>query len=432
MPLPKLGPEHENEDDWMADCMADSTMVTEYQDDKQRAAVCHRQWEETKMRADPPKRGMTRRLALDLVAVADPGESKAVEIMLTPWGAVHSKNGDFVVDDESSRLIIEEFVAGKKDLPIDFEHTTLGGNYATPSGAAPAAGWITEIHAKNGVGIFATVKWNTAARAMIHGDEYRYLSPVLSVRRDDRKAVALTSAALTNVPAILDMERVAAKDAGDGDGDETMDLKELRAALLAAGIKLADDADDSAVVAACKMFVETAAKKSAEPPPLSAIAAKLGLGTSATCDVIVAKVAELQTNVPAAEYKVVTARLETLELAAKDRLAQEAVADSIEAAKLNPNDPKQMAWARGYAKADVVGFKAWSDNSPALYSAGRLVKLNAKLDATDDRQTIILAAKAEYADNPKVTSGNRLDSWVDQTLRDKNMTLLSAAEKKAL
>ena len=218
------------------------------------------------------------------------------------------------------------------------------------------------------------------------------------------------------------------------DGADTMQpvADALKAVLKLAGIETKDGLGVMDMVNSVKGYIESALKKDAEPAPLSAVAAKLGLDKSATCDVIVAKVAELQTNVPAAEYKVVTARLESLELAAKDRSAQELVACAIESAKLNPNDAKQMEWARTYAKADQIGFKAWSDNSPALYSAGRMTKPSAKIDGGDDRQTVIMAAKAEYVDNPKYSAGSRLDVWVNQTLREKNMAVLSAEEKKAL
>lgn len=373
----------------------------------------------------------TERRTVALLALTDLGDGQAIEVMLLPWGDVECTKGDFIVDDESAALIIKTFVAGKKDIPIDFEHTTLGGNYSTPSGAAPAAGWITEIHAKAGVGVFAMVKWNDSARAMIRGDEYRYLSPVALVRKDGNKAVAIESAALTNKPALVDMERLAAS---DKEGESTMDLKELRAALAAAGIVLADDADDVAVLSATKLFIDAAAKTKAEPNPMLAVAAKLGLDKSATCDVIVAKVAELQTNVPASEYKVVTSRLEALETAAKDREGQELVACAIETAKLNPNHAPSMDHARKWAKADPVAFKAWSESAPELYSTKRMVTSNKELDAPkeNDRASVIAASSKEYGENRDKLRGIEATSFVNQELFSKGMEKLNAEEKKAL
>lgn len=378
------------------------------------------------------KKPKTERLALDLVSLVDPGDAQTVEVMLMPWGEVKTSDGrDFKVDEESVESITKVFAAGKKDIPIDFEHTTEGGRYGTASGAAPASGWITKIYAKVGIGVFAEVKWNSAARTMIRGDEYRYLSPVVMVRKSDQKALAVTSAALTNVPAIVDMERVAAKETDIG--DEVMNFTELKAALIAAGVTLKDDAEGDDVLGAAKAFVESAAKTKSEPPPLSAVAAKLGLDGSATTEVIVAKIDAMQVEtVPAVEYKALAAKVATLESASRDREGQEAVAYGIETAKINPNNAPLLDLYRIEAKADPAAFKKKLDLMTALYSVDRVTKPSAKLDGGDERKTVIMAAKEEYKSNPKHSSGTRLDFWVDQTLREKEMALLSADEKKAL
>lgn len=316
----------------------------------------------------------TESLALDLVSLVPPDEAGTVEIMLSPWGNVKSAKGDFVVDDESAKLIGEAFAKGKKPIPVDYEHTTMGGNYSTPSGAAPAAGWITEIRSKTGVGIFAIVKWNDAARAMIHADEYRYLSPVLMVRKDDRKAVAVTSAALTNTPAIVDMERVAAKNGNDADdvGDKTMDLKALKASLVAAGVALAEDASDEDVLAAGIFCIGSSKAAKDLSPPLVAIAAKLGLPSDSSLDIVQARIGDLQVNVPAAEYKTVTDRLAKLEGIAREREGQEVIGYAVEAAKINPNHEPSMVQYRIMAKTDPIAFRKLVDSMPALYSVGRL------------------------------------------------------------
>ncbi len=126
-------------------------------------------------------------------------------ILLTPWGVVESKNGPFTVDDESAALILEAFAQHGTSLPIDYEHQTLGGEFASPDGTAPAAGWISKIEIESGVGIFAEVEWTPRARQMLESREYRFLSPVAFLRGDDEKVVAIHSAALTNKPAIVGM-----------------------------------------------------------------------------------------------------------------------------------------------------------------------------------------------------------------------------------
>lgn len=426
MPLPMPSGAHDTEKKWMDACMGHPKMNGEYPDAEQRSAVCHGQW-------DKHMKGQTAHAYGHLALVAGSSDVGGLKrIMLTPWGEVKSRNQDFVVDDESAAEIVAAFDAGGRDIPIDFEHTTVGGNFATPSGAAPAAGWITKIVVEKGIGIFGLVKWNTAAAAMILADEYRWLSPVMVYRKKDRKAVEIQSAALTNKPALIDMERVAAKDAGDRDGDDTMDTKKLRAALLAAGVKLADDADDGAVIAASKAFVEAAAKQP-EAPSLEPIASKLGLAKDSTIATIAAKLDTFQKeSVPAVEYKAMADRLLAIETRDKDRESQTLVAKAIEDAKLNPHDAKQMDWARAYAKSDPVGFGKWSDVATTIHSTTRIIKPSPNLDGGDDRATVIVAAKEEFKSASSRLRGLRQDTWINGELRDKNMALLSAEEKKAL
>ena len=341
------------------------------------------------------KREKYESLALDLVSLVLPDdEAKSVEIMLSPWGDVKSTKGNFVVDDESAKLILDEFAKGKKPIPIDYEHTTLGGNYSTPSGAAPAAGWIMEILAKAGQGIFAVVKWNEAARAMIQADEYRYLSPVLMVRKDDRKAVAVTSAALTNTPAIVDMERVAAKDNDvDGVGEQTMDLKQLKVVLSAAGVELPEGATDETILASGIAYISTARAVNDPSPPLMAMAAKLGLPSNSSLEIVQARIGDLQVNVPAAEYKTVTDRLAKLEGIARDREGQEVIAYAIETAKINPNHEASMVQYRIMAKTDPIAFRRLADSMPALYSVGRLRFIQSALDDDSSANEEKLIAK---------------------------------------
>ncbi|MHC5110216.1 MAG: phage protease [Planctomycetota bacterium] len=130
------------------------------------------------------------------------------KILVAPWGQVESTNGDFTVDEESIRLAIEAFQSHNTDVPIDYEHQTLGGPFASPSGKAPAAGWIKKLTGRCGLGLMAEIEWTTHATAMLSEKEYRYLSPVVLIRKIDRKLIAVHSAALTNKPAIVGMQPI--------------------------------------------------------------------------------------------------------------------------------------------------------------------------------------------------------------------------------
>jgi len=143
------------------------------------------------------------------------GDAVPQRILLAPWGRVESTNGNFVVDEESARLAIEAFDEHGTDLPIDYEHQTLGGTYSSPNGQAPAAGWIKKLVAESGVGLLAEIEWTDQARSLLANKEYRYLSPVAVIRKRDRKLAAIHSAALTNKPAIVGMRPIVNSDGLD-------------------------------------------------------------------------------------------------------------------------------------------------------------------------------------------------------------------------
>ena len=155
------------------------------------------------------------------------GESLPRRVLMAPWGAVESTNGSFIVDEESVRLAIEAFEEHGTDLPIDYEHQTLGGTYSSPNGRAPAAGWIKGLESEPGVGLLARIEWTQQAERMIASKEYRYLSPVAVIRKQDRKLVAIHSAALTNKPAIRGMQPIVNREALHN-GEEVEPLGRLR------------------------------------------------------------------------------------------------------------------------------------------------------------------------------------------------------------
>lgn len=136
-------------------------------------------------------------------------------VLLAPWGEVRSSSGDFIMDEESARLITAAFRDKGVYLPIDYEHQTMGGEHASPSGQAPAAGWITDIEPIPGAGLFVHVSWTPKGRDAITSREYRYLSPVVIVRKSDRRVSELHSAALTNKPAIVAATPIANKQSAD-------------------------------------------------------------------------------------------------------------------------------------------------------------------------------------------------------------------------
>ena len=73
------------------------------------------------------------------------------------------------------------------------------------------------------------MEWTDRAAAYLKNREYRYLSPVITVRKADNKATGLHSLALTNTPAIDHMDPIVNSSTYNNHegGQNTMDLKEL-------------------------------------------------------------------------------------------------------------------------------------------------------------------------------------------------------------
>ncbi|MBN2128275.1 MAG: hypothetical protein JW741_02225 [Sedimentisphaerales bacterium] len=187
------------------------------------------------MAVETIERAACRRVVCDQVDVT----AAPSRVLLVPWGEVVSTKGEFTIDDASAAAMIATFLQHGADLPIDYEHQTLGGEFSSPDGRAPAAGWIRGLEAVPGEGVIGQVEWTERGRGVIAAREYRYLSPAVGVRQDDRRAVELHSVGLTNKPAIVGMKAIVNK---GGESDLATENRMLRASLRAAYFEDARDA----------------------------------------------------------------------------------------------------------------------------------------------------------------------------------------------
>ena len=146
------------------------------------------------------------------------------KIKILPVGRINSEKGDFVVDEESYNAMKTEMQRRGIDIVIDYEHQTL------QDVQAPASGWVKEL-IYTPEAIIAKVEWTQKAQEYLKNKEYRYLSPVVLTRKEDNKAVALHSLALTNTPAINGMFAIvnsANIETENDTGGKGMDLQKLK------------------------------------------------------------------------------------------------------------------------------------------------------------------------------------------------------------
>lgn len=292
------------------------------------------------------------------------GESEIGEapeiIKILPLGHVVSTKGEFDVDTESCEAMKAKIKKHGVDLVVDYEHQTLEGVQA------PAAGWLKELFVADGY-IQGKVEWTLKAQQYLENREYRYISPVITVRKSDGKAVGLHSIALTNTPAIEGMTPLVNKSDPEGGQDPMNELLKTLAGLL----DLAEDATEEQVVEALKALKDAAA--AAEQPPddnkgdddavvaNKAICEMLGLKAGASTEEVAAKIAGLQSGAGsdpdlAAEVKALKAQLD-------ERDADEAVSLALKDGKITP---AQKDWAKSYALSDPKGFAGFVDKAPQV------------------------------------------------------------------
>lgn len=314
------------------------------------------------------------------------------EIKILPLGRVHSQKGDFTVDDESVELIRKQFKDRKLDLVIDYEHQTLADVQA------PAGGWIKDIY-KGDDALIAKVEWTPKATEYLKNKEYRYLSPVVMVRKRDQKATALHSVALTNTPAIDGMFPVVNSLTIEdySEGGTTMDLKEIAKAL-----GLPETATEEEV----KKAVEEAGKAAQKIKEMEGKGeGSTGEGADASAEVVanstILKLLELDEN---AKTEDVAASIMALKaggdkataatvLALKEKIerkeAEEAVQLALKEGKITA---AQTDWAREYALKDADGFKKFMDKAVAVVPQGKMALKDAPAEntKTDDVDMAIL------------------------------------------
>lgn len=321
--------------------------------------------------------GTTVHEGLVMMALAVDLDGQVPEwIQVLPLGEVVSDHGRFIVDQEAIEAIMAHFAHKGIDVVIDYEHQTLDDV------VAPAGGWIKEYQVRND-GLYGRVEWTSKAREHIRNKEYRYISPVVMVRKDDKRAVSIHSVGLTNAPAIHGMRPLINKSIEKE--EKAMELLQQIRELLG----LPEDADQAAVLEAIRNLKQAAGDVVAHKDVLSA----LGVAKDATKDQVLAAVADLKDTGRLVAHKEILELLEVPETAdlnaakgkilalknpsgyvrveefnaLKSKLEKRDADELVEMAlKQGKIAPAQKAWAEQYALKDPAGFKAFVEQAPEV------------------------------------------------------------------
>lgn len=357
-------------------------------------------------------------------------------ILVSPAGLVETTKGTYLMDGEAARAVIAAMAERGTDVVIDYEHQTLGGEHASPTGKAPAAGWIKSLEWAEGEGLYAEVEWTPAARDMLAAKEYRYLSPVLIYRRDDRRAVYLHSVALVNKPATLRQPALVNKDSDahdpeDGLSDSASEsgrkdspMKDQIVGVLA----LKSDASDDVVLEAVREARTKALNYDEATDRLAVVCKAAGLEADLATPKIEAAVMVLRQK--ADQHDAIKSELDTLKAAAIESAAEQLVAAALAEGKLVP---AQKDWATGLILKDRTAFEDWAKSAPIIAPPGKTTPPPAGTKADASRGTIIASARKRFEEESKTTRmvGSER-TFIDQVLRDQKAAKLTDEEIKTL
>lgn len=288
-------------------------------------------------------------------------------IRVLPKGHVSSTKGDFEVDDRDIAGIIRQFKARRLDLVIDYEHQTLSDVQA------PAAGWIKDLYPGEDA-LMARVEWTQKGREYIANKEYRYLSPVVLVKKADQHAAVFHSAALTNTPAITGMFAIINSDVLSIEEEEEPRM-ELSALIELLGLEEGTAEED--VLKRIKELTQQAAeegqggqegKEGPAKEGTQLVANKtvldlLGLPEDARTEDVTARIMAFKAGDSALQRRVAE-----LEKQAASQKAEELVGLAMKDGKLSP---AQKEWAVAYALSDPKGFAKFVEKAPVVVPMGK-------------------------------------------------------------
>lgn len=264
-------------------------------------------------------------------------------IQLLPGGsAIVGRDGRAWINSAPDG-VVSEFVAGAKDMPLDWEHST---ELKAPKGEeAPAAGWFKELQVREDGSVWGRIEWTDKGREAVVSKAYRYISPVFVYDTATNLIVKLTSVGLTNRPNLY----LPALNREQQQEDVSMSMNAAQFATLLAALGLAATATaEQAINHVTKMQGDLAtALNHASQPPLDKFVPK------ADYDAVLAKA----TN---AEQKLADQEKATLETAINAEIDA-----ALKAGKITPAT-KDYHVAQCRQEGGLDRFKAFCQAAPTV------------------------------------------------------------------
>ncbi|GAG35365.1 unnamed protein product, partial [marine sediment metagenome] len=224
--------------------------------------------------------------------------------------------------------------------------------------------------------------------------QYRYLSPVVVVRKSDGRAVELHSVALTNTPAMENAEAIVNRRPGADDAcTDQIEVNEMMLNELKEVLRVDADAEEAAVLSACERLRE---ERDAAVAQRDLLFEQLELSADATAEQVEARLmvlADPPDRVPAEQVNELQARLAELQSQVDHQQAVGRVTQALTAGKITEH---QHDWALTLALKDPEAFEAWVSTAPVVVSVGRLTAPGAASGMAGDRAATIAQARTSF------------------------------------
>jgi phage I-like protein len=222
-------------------------------------------------------------LSLDVL----PKDGKAPkELRILRSGENDSTKGKFLFSQRSADLVMSQAKDWGNRFHFDWDHQAALASKG--SGRAPAAAWYA-LEVRNGE-LWATgIEWTNAGRTDVEERNYAYLSPWFDFDEETREVTRFNNAALTNLPALKQLEALASMTTPDTSTstpptqkheEPTMDKKALLTALSLP--ENTTDAELAAKVAELKSFKQQTLSATGATNDMEAMTALLSAKGSAT------------------------------------------------------------------------------------------------------------------------------------------------------
>jgi len=266
-----------------------------------------------------------------------------------PDGALSGK-GPWLLNAAIANKLIAA-TGTKQNILIDYDHQSLlfTKNLEPLESAGTFAG--ANLEWREGVGLFATnVSWTAASKAHFAKDEYRFISPLFTYDAGTGEVTRLISVALTDNPAIKNMQAIELA-AASLLKQQSISLPKKEESMnkeLLALLGLSDDADDKAVLAACAALKQSSDQVAALSEQVTALKED---APDPAKFVPIAAVSALQTQVAALSTQ--------LNADSVSKLVEPALADG----RLLP---AQKDWAESLGKSDIAALSAYLDSAQPI------------------------------------------------------------------